>query len=75
MLGLMDADTRTLDAGGRLVVPGFIDSHVHFLWGGDGLASVQLRDASTPQEFSERIASFAAGHGARCVAAERNMGS
>jgi predicted amidohydrolase YtcJ len=61
ILDLVDADTRTLEADGRLVVPGFIDSHVHFLWGGDGLASVQLRDASTPQEFSERIASFAQG--------------
>jgi hypothetical protein len=50
-----------VDAGGRLVVPGFIDSHVHFLDGGFRLASVQLRDAKTRDEFVSRIKAFAAG--------------
>lgn len=31
MLSLAGPDTRRIDAGGRLVLPGFIDSHVHFL--------------------------------------------
>lgn len=60
VVGLIGADTRRLDAAGGLVVPGFVDGHVHFLWGGDGLASVQLRDAPTPQAFTDRIAAFAA---------------
>jgi predicted amidohydrolase YtcJ len=51
-------DTTVLQAA--FVTPGFIDTHVHFTWGGDGLASVQLRDAATPEEFTERIAAFAA---------------
>jgi len=62
-----NADVRRLsttaeivDAGGRLVVPGFIDSHVHFLEGGTRLASVQLRDASSRDEFVKRIKEFAA---------------
>jgi len=41
------------------VVPGFIDGHVHFLTGGFRLASVQLRDAKTPEEFASRIGEFA----------------
>ena len=49
-----------IDAGGRLVVPGFIDTHVHFLEGGLRLASVQLRDARTRDEFVSRIKAFAA---------------
>ena len=49
-----------IDAGGRLVLPGFIDSHVHFLEGGLRLASVQLRDARTRDEFVSRIKAFAA---------------
>ena len=51
--------TRVLDAGGRLVLPGFNDSHVHFLSGGFQLASVDLRDAATPQELAGRIQQFA----------------
>ncbi|MFN2336462.1 MAG: amidohydrolase, partial [Bacteroidales bacterium] len=50
-----------IDLGGRFVAPGFIDSHVHLLQGGSNLASVQLRDASTPEEFIRRIKEFAAG--------------
>jgi predicted amidohydrolase YtcJ len=52
--------TRTVDARGALVLPGFNDSHVHFLSGGFQLSSVDLRDAATPQEFAERIRRFAA---------------
>jgi predicted amidohydrolase YtcJ len=50
--------TRVVDAGGGLVLPGFIDTHVHFIDGGFRLASVQLRDAASPQEFTARIAAF-----------------
>jgi predicted amidohydrolase YtcJ len=51
--------TRVIDAKGKLVVPGFVDAHIHFLAGGLGLSSVQLRDAATPVEFTKRIADFA----------------
>jgi predicted amidohydrolase YtcJ len=49
-----------IDAGGRLVVPGFIDTHVHFLEGGFRLTSVRLRDANTRDEFVKRIKAFVA---------------
>lgn len=52
--------TRVVDAQGKLVVPGFIDSHVHFMSGGFGLTSVQLRDARTREEFISRIKQHAA---------------
>jgi predicted amidohydrolase YtcJ len=51
-------ETQVLSAAGGLVTPGFIDSHVHLVDGGASLASVQLRDAATPAEFSRRIAEF-----------------
>ena len=52
--------TRVLDAQGRLVLPGFNDAHVHYLSGGFQLSSVDLRDADTREEFSERIRRFEA---------------
>ncbi len=53
-------NTKSIDAKGKLVLPGFNDSHVHFLSGGQQLSSVDLRDAKTPQEFAARIKAFAA---------------
>jgi len=51
---------RLMDLRGRMVVPGFIDNHTHFVDGGLQLSRVQLRDASTPHEFARRIAAHAA---------------
>ncbi|MDH4064908.1 MAG: amidohydrolase family protein, partial [Acidobacteriota bacterium] len=53
------AGVEVIDAGGQFLVPGFIDAHVHFLDGGSRLASVQLRDARTREEFVARIGAFA----------------
>jgi predicted amidohydrolase YtcJ len=58
---LAKPETRVVDAQGGLVAPGFIDSHVHFMEGGFGLTSVQLRDAKTREEFTRRIQAHAGG--------------
>jgi len=52
-------DTKVIDAGGKLVLPGFNDAHVHFVSGGLQLESVQLNDATSKQEFVHRIAAQA----------------
>lgn len=59
VLAAAPRDARRVDLGGRLVVPGFIDNHVHFLDGGFQLSQVSLRDAATPEEFARRIGEFA----------------
>lgn len=56
---LIGPETEVISIPGSMLVPGFIDTHVHFATGGAGLASVQLRDAATPEEFTQRIADFA----------------
>jgi hypothetical protein len=47
--------TEMTDLGGRMVVPGFIDNHTHFLSGGYALSSVQLKQAATKQDFINTI--------------------
>ncbi len=47
--------TQAIDLNGDLVLPGFIDSHTHFLDGGFSLLSIQLRDVRTREEFVTRI--------------------
>jgi len=56
---LLGESPSIIDAKGKMITPGFNDSHIHFIDGGFGLSSVQLRDAKTKEEFISRIAAFA----------------
>ena len=53
---LRGPDTRVVDAGGRLLIPGFNDAHVHFIGGSLQLDQVQLNDADSVEEFIRRVA-------------------
>ena len=53
-------DTAVLDLHGRLVIPGFQDSHLHFP--GPSVNEVDLVGADTLQQFQQRIADFAKSH-------------
>jgi hypothetical protein len=52
--------TRVLDNARGMITPGFMDGHAHFSSGGFQLASVDLRDAASPQEFIARLKAYAA---------------
>jgi predicted amidohydrolase YtcJ len=54
--------TRVIDAGGRLVLPGFTDCHNHFLDGSLSLQRVHLDDAQDLQEIQRRVKGFADAH-------------
>jgi len=56
---MKDEKTKLIDLDGRFVTPGFIDSHVHLMTGGRSLLSVDLKDAKSPAEFSQKIGDFA----------------
>ncbi|MEO2121777.1 MAG: amidohydrolase family protein, partial [bacterium] len=55
---LMHSRTRVIELNGRTVTPGFIDAHMHFISGGIQLSSLDLRKATTPEEFVIRIREF-----------------
>ena len=54
-------NTEIIDVAGKMIVPGFIDNHTHFLNGGYQLASVNLRDAKTPAEFVSTLQNYVSG--------------
>ena len=54
--------TKVIDAGGRLVLPGFTDSHIHFLEGSVTLLRVHLDDAKTIPEIQKLVKEFADKH-------------
>ena len=52
--------TRTVDLGGRLVLPGFIDAHLHPTYSTFELFEVKLADCRTLDDCLDRVARFAA---------------
>lgn len=60
---LAGPETRVIDAGGRLVLPGFQDTHIHLQDSGqDYSQNVDLGDAATPDELADMLAGFAKTH-------------
>jgi predicted amidohydrolase YtcJ len=57
---LSGKSTQVISNGKAMVVPGFMDGHTHFIYGGFQLTQVDLRDADTPEEFVRRIKAYAA---------------
>src|SRR5216110_525311 len=55
----LGSHTQVIHAHGRLVIPGLADGHTHFIGGGFQLASVDLRNAATHQEFIRRLREYA----------------
>lgn len=54
--------TRVIDAGGKLVLPGFTDCHVHFFEGSVALGQVNLDGLTTVAEIQKRLLEYAAKH-------------
>ncbi|XP_056164821.1 protein LONG AFTER FAR-RED 3 isoform X2 [Syzygium oleosum] len=52
---LVHSGTELLDLGGKVVVSGFIDSHVHMIFGGLQMRRVELRGVNRKEEFVRKI--------------------
>src|SRR5436305_1836481 len=57
---LATTDTAVVDLHGRLVIPGFQDSHLHFP--GKSINEVDLHGTETLKEFQQSLADFAKAH-------------
>ena len=54
--------TKVVDAGGRLVLPGFVDCHIHFLEGSISLGQVNLEGARNPADIQRILREYAEKH-------------
>ena len=55
-------NTKVIDGAGHLVLPGFTDSHIHFLDGSLSLLQVSLEQAKTVDEIQQRVKTYAKAH-------------
>ena len=59
---LRNAGTKVIDAAGRLALPGFVDSHIHFLDGSLSLGRVNLEGATDAVDIQKRLREYADKH-------------
>jgi len=59
---LHSATTEVIEAGGHLVLPGFVDCHIHFLDGSLSLGRVNLEGAKDASDIQQRLRDYAAKH-------------
>src|SRR5579863_9445753 len=54
--------TKVIDAGGKLVLPGFVDCHIHFLEGSISLGQANLEGAKNPADIQRILREYAVKH-------------
>lgn len=59
IMRLQSSRSQVVDLGGRMAMPGIIDSHIHFLSGGQSLDQIYLDDADTAAEIQRRVKEYA----------------
>jgi predicted amidohydrolase YtcJ len=51
--------TRVIDGQGHTLAPGFIDTHVHLLWGSVWMGNAQLQEVQTKEDLKNVLLEFA----------------
>src|SRR5690349_4374125 len=54
--------TRVIDAAGRTLIPGIIDSHFHLLWGALKLDDIRFEGVGSYAEMTAVVRAYAAAH-------------
>jgi len=58
----IDQETEIIKLDRKLVIPGFIDAHAHFIKGGFSLQNINLRDAKSSSEFRQLVRDYILTH-------------
>lgn len=58
-VALMTGSVRRIDAGGRAIIPGLIDAHIHFLEYSRSLAKIELDGVKSKEEVLAKVAAKA----------------
>ena len=58
----IDSETTIINLHGKLMLPGFIDAHTHFISGGFYLKGLDLRQAASVQEFRNTLQDYVNKH-------------
>jgi predicted amidohydrolase YtcJ len=53
------ANSRVIDGQGHTLTPGFIDTHVHLLWGSIWMGNAQLQEVRTKDDLKKVLVEFA----------------
>ncbi len=56
------AKTQVIDLAGRIMLPGMIDNHTHFLWASFGLAGVKVNAARNLNNMEAILTEYAKAH-------------
>lgn len=59
---IIDSKTEIIDLKGKLMLPGFIDNHTHFISGGFYLLGLNLRTAKSTDEFKSLLKKYVESH-------------
>lgn len=59
---LVGPRTRTIDLRGKMLLPGFHDSHVHLIGGGIEMAECNVNGMTTLEQIQEAVRQYAARH-------------
>jgi hypothetical protein len=60
--GYRGPSTKVIDAQGKLILPGFVDCHIHFMEGSVGLTQVVLNGSKSVAEIQRRVKAYADAH-------------